>query len=387
MWELVLYADSSILAEFPRDLFFDELIWHQQQFGRPGQVATASLVVAGGAVTSLTHVSDLVQRISRRRDHKTRIEKRFKGWNHMLLNAVLHFAWQRGCGRVRLASADLAVRHTAVKRQVDRTIFDRIYDETITTLFDARRDGEWWILDVPRLRGRIVFPERRPPPARPARKTVCICHDTERGLGHRHRDRDAAAGVDAQSRQALEGMLAVEAELGVRTTYDVVGLLMPEVRPRVESSGHCVAFHSFDHSAKRQKQLNRCREVDYRIKGDRPPHSRITAELTDENLLWHNFEWLAASPHAEGEKRPKLRSGLVRFPISLDDFALYRRAAGWEEWAETARSQDFVAVGLHDCYASHWLPHYRGFLRKLAEMSQLRTLDEVAAEVTLGSAV
>src|SRR6476660_4561155 len=80
MWELVLYADPAMLAEFPADLFFDDdLIWHQQQFGRPGQIASANIVLDGRTVYSITHVSDLVQRIPRRREHKTRIEKRFEG--------------------------------------------------------------------------------------------------------------------------------------------------------------------------------------------------------------------------------------------------------------------------------------------------------------------
>ena len=117
MWEIVLYAEPEVLAEFPPDLFFDDdLIWHQQQFGRPGQIATASLVVDGHTAHSITHVSDVVQRISRRREHKTRIEKVFEGWNHMLLNGVLHFALHRGARRVRLASSALAGRHTACRR-------------------------------------------------------------------------------------------------------------------------------------------------------------------------------------------------------------------------------------------------------------------------------
>ena len=59
MWEIVLYADGPALAEFPSDLFFDDdLIWHQQQFGRSGQIATASLVLDGETVHSITHVSD-----------------------------------------------------------------------------------------------------------------------------------------------------------------------------------------------------------------------------------------------------------------------------------------------------------------------------------------
>src|SRR6476620_19552 len=80
MWEMVLYADSATLTEFPPDLFFDdELIWHQQQFGRPGQIASANIVLDGRTVYAITHVSDLVQRIPRRREYKTRIERRFDG--------------------------------------------------------------------------------------------------------------------------------------------------------------------------------------------------------------------------------------------------------------------------------------------------------------------
>ena len=52
---------------------------------------------------------------------------------------------------------------------------------------------------------------------------------------------------------------------------------------------------------------------------------------------------------------------------------------------EEVRARDFVAIGLHDCYAEHWLPRYRGFLIRLQELGELRTMDDVAAEVTLGS--
>src|SRR5262245_48387928 len=65
LWEVVLYADASMVQEFPEELFFDpEVVWHQQQFGKTGQLATANLVVAGSALYSMVHVSDIVQRIS-----------------------------------------------------------------------------------------------------------------------------------------------------------------------------------------------------------------------------------------------------------------------------------------------------------------------------------
>jgi hypothetical protein len=391
MWEIILYAEPAALAEFPPDLFFDrDVIWHEQHFGRPGQIATASLVVDESTVHAITHVSDLVQRISRRREYKSRIENRFKGWSHMLLNAVLHFALDRRAKRVRLASSTLAGRHTDRKRQVDLTIFERIYDRTVTSVLAPSRDGEWWVVDLPKARGRIVTPDRRTSWVEPT-KAVCICHDIERGLGHRDVAPSFAREADRTSRRDLVAMRSIEADLGVRATYCVVGLLMAEVRADLETDGHCVAFHSFDHRADRDDQLVRCRKLDYRIKGYRPPRSALTPDLTDRNLLFHNFEWLASSWRSLGSRVPELRGGLVRLPITVDDFSLHQRRLSYEEWERDAlqlvADNDFAVISLHDCYATHWLHGYRDFLARVTELRKLSTLDEVAAEVTLaGSA-
>jgi hypothetical protein len=391
MWEIVLYAEREVLGEFPPELFFDdELVWHQQQFGRVGQVATASLVVKGATVSSITHVSDLFQRISRRRQYKTRVEKVFAGWNHMLLNAVLAFAIECGAKRVRLPMASLAGRHTDRSRNVNFTIFERIYDRTVNSLFAPRAAGEWWVLDLAAVHERVVVPERRVRTGtRP--KTVSICHDIERALGHQKGD---PGFVRAQrfAPDALRTMNATEAALGIRATYCVVGSLMNEVRAELEAERHCIAFHSFDHDLKRRDQLRRCREVDYRIKGYRPPRSRITRELKDRNLLFHNFEWLASSPHSLGTSVPVLTHGLVKLPITLDDFPLYRnRALAFDEWAagalQSVADSEFTAISLHDCYADRWLSHYRGFLERISELAEHRTLNEVAEEITLDSAV
>jgi hypothetical protein len=187
-------------------------------------------------------------------------------------------------------------------------------------------------------------------------------------------------------------MCETEAALGVRATYCVVGSIMGEVRAGIEANGHCVAFHSFDHRLKRRNQLPRCRQVDYRIKGYRPPRSVITRELTDRKLLFHNFEWLASSAPSLGTPRPVLRNGLVRLPIALDDFALHNRpGVSFDDWAAGAlqlvADNDFTAIGLHDCYAQHWLPHYQTLLERMSGLAELHTLNEVAAEITLGSAV
>lgn len=390
MWELVLYADGDALADLPEDLFFDDdVVWHQQQFGRAGQVASASLVLDDDVVSVVTLVSDLVQRISRRREHKTPVEKRFKGWAHMLINAVAAFADERGAQTLRVATAALVARHADRSRHTDPTLFQRAYDDAVQATLPARRAGDWWEVDVAAARERVVAPERRTDTLSRDR-TACIVHDTERGLGHLEVDPDFAARVAQSAPRDLEAMAEVEAGLGVRTTYCVVGALVPEVRAGLEAGGHCLAFHSFDHVVEREDQLHRCREVDYRLKGYRPPHSRMTSELTDRNLLFHNFEWLASSPQSLGAAAPELRSALVRLPIAWDDFPLHTGAVAYDDWERTALERvagnDFTAIGLHDCYAAHWLPRYRDFLERVGEVAELRTLDEVAAEVTLASA-
>jgi hypothetical protein len=44
----------------------------------------------------MVYISDLVQRISRQRQHKTRIENMFKGWSRLLINTLLVFAIEHG---------------------------------------------------------------------------------------------------------------------------------------------------------------------------------------------------------------------------------------------------------------------------------------------------
>ena len=131
----------------------------------------------------------------------------------------------------------------------------------------------------------------------PDGKIVCVCHDIERGFGHVETDPDLAALADKTGPNNLLKMLRIENELGVKATYNVVGCFMNEVRAIIEADGHCVAFHSYDHKINTD-QLAYCREIDYRIKGYRATQSKITAELTDENLCFHNFEWLASSAYS-----------------------------------------------------------------------------------------
>jgi peptidoglycan/xylan/chitin deacetylase (PgdA/CDA1 family) len=234
---------------------------------------------------------------------------------------------------------------------------------------------------------------------RPARKTICVCHDVEKGAGHAGVDPAFARRADATSEAHLDRMLAIERDAGVRATYDVVGMLLADVRDRIEAGGHCLAFHSFDHHLETDgngpragggDQLARCRAVDYRIKGYRVPQSRMTPELTDENLCFHNFEWLASSAHGWGFDEPRLEKRIVKIPIHFDDFPMHHDGMPWEEWERRAlaaiEERDFTAFGLHDCYGDHWLPHYASFLQKLRARGTLRTMTEVADDVFLREA-
>ncbi len=389
-WQLLLYADPALAAEFPPEVFSDDnVMWHRQQLGIAGQVASATVFFEGDVARSLVHQSDLVQRIARLPTHRSRVENRFKGWPHMLLNGLLAFARERGAVRLHTPTADLARRHTDPAREVGRDLFDRVYDRPVERFAPERRDG-WWVIDLERNAARVVEPSIRSE-ARPNGRTVCICHDIERGHGHRDVDAAFARRADAKSAASLERMLAVEADAGVAATYQVVGLLMAEVEPQLRDAGHSVAFHSYDHSVPpKGDQLAECRGIDYRIKGYRPPRSLVSDDLADERLAFHNFEWLASSAASLGTDEPALPNRVAKLPVAGDDFALHSGQLTYEEWEAdvlgAAGRRPFTAIGLHDCYADHWLPHYPELISRLAALGQLRTLDEVAAELFLSPA-
>ena len=419
LWELVLYAAPSLIEEFPPELFFDDdIVWHQQQFGRSGQVATVNIVLEGAELYTSAHLSDLVQRISRRREHKTRIENRFAGWHHMLLNGILSFALDHGVQRVHTPTARLAMRHTDPARTVGPELFERIYDRNVRDLLGAEQAGEWWRIDMARARDRVIVPVTGAEPLSDER-VVCLCHDIEAGHGHIRADPSLAASAHQTWRQSLEEMLGIEAEAGCRATYNVLGLLFEEVRGAIEAGGHCLAFHSFDHEVPDRRrfanavyrlldrrrgaptdgeeepgasrQLNKCREIDYRIKGYRPPQSRITSDLSDANLCFHNFEWLASSAWGLRFSEPRLENRIAKLPIHLDDFDLYRGAVSYDAWEAGALKElaahRVAAVSLHDSYAPLWLPRYRDFLERLGELGRLVTMDEVARDVVLAQGV
>lgn len=382
--QVVIHATGSALAGIPADLFFDrDLVWHQQHLGLPGHVAAANLVVAGRDLLTTARYADVVQRLSRRRDVATLVEKRFRGWDHMLLNAILGYAIERGLRTIRFPTAELALTNTDRKRNPKPALFARIYDDDVQRRFRARRRGAFWVVGVRENRDRYVAPTRGEERLATER-SICVCHDTERELGHLTVDPAFARVAAEVSARNLDGMLAAEARAGARGTYAVVGLLMESLRPAIEAGGHEVAFHGYDHDLA-HPQLRRCREIDYRIPGYRPPQSRITEELTDLELARRNFEWLASSPRSLGGSAPHVRASIARLPVAFDDFPLHRAATSWSAWEADAlrdvAARETTVFGLHDCYAHHWLDHYDGFLAKLADIGRLRPIGDVAAEL------
>ncbi len=406
-WEIVLYAISPVIDEFPQTLFFDsEILYHQQQFGQRGQIATVNLFIDNDRLYTMNHQSDLVQRISRRRHLKTRVETVFKGWNLMLWNAILNFALERGLKQIYSPTAEYAMLNTDKKRTVQREMFDRLYNRDVHRLFNPVKQGNWWRVDVNEYRHRNIQASRKKV-EQSSEKIICICHDIERGMGHVDVDPAFAVRANHTAPLHLAHMLEIEKELEVRASYCVVASFMNEVKEPILDGGHCLAFHSYDHKVGSRpkgpfqkmvrwcweephtRQLARCREVDRRLKGYRPPRSNMTSELNAPYLCQQNIEWLASSVSSLGARTPFLKNRMVYIPIQFDDFPLYKHGTTYEDWERSAlkriETSDFVSFGLHDCYGEFWLPHYPKFLEKVKELGQVKTLNEVASEVILAN--
>ena len=337
LWQIVLFATGPVLAEFPKDLFLDDdLNWHEQHLNRIGQIASVTLAIDQGTLYTMAHQSDLVQRISRRREFKTRIEQLFHGWHRLLLNAIANFALANGYRQIRVPSSALAMKYTDRHRQVRPELFERVYDRAVSHQFQTIRSGDWWNIDLNENRDAVIAATPSTEHIKSA-KTICLFHDIERGAGHRRSDPGLAARADREAPQALHQMLKVEQQNGVRTTYNVLGNFLDEVRCKISAGGHCIAFHSYNHT--RFRQLAACRRTDYRIKGYRPPQSRVGRELRDTQLCWHNFEWLMSSRRSLGiDFQPQLQNRLAKIPVRRDDFALYRERMDFAKWEQEALS-------------------------------------------------
>jgi peptidoglycan/xylan/chitin deacetylase (PgdA/CDA1 family) len=412
LFQVVVFAHGAILDEFGDDLWFDDdVMWHRQHFGLRGQVATAGVVIRGDVAHTTAHHSDLVQRIGRRPEAKSRVENRFAGWDRMLMNSIFAFARERGVEVVHTPTAQLALRHTDPRRSVGPELFDRVYDRHVRDRYEAHRAGDWWQVVLADNDDRIIEGTVNVEYRSSGRRAVALCHDIERGLGHTVAEPEFVPAAEADSPAALESMLRIEREADIRATYNMVGTLLDDLRAPIDEAGHCIGFHTFDHHQESwrdpvrriaarltagrvgspsgvpmEHQPGRCKAVDYRVKGYRPARSRLGPDVDHRLLVTHNYEWLASSALSLGFDRPRVEDGLVVIPIATDDFALHNGQpyASWEaEIVERAASSDLFVLSLHDCYGPRWLAGYPRLLERLTADAEDVTLDEVAASEVL----
>jgi hypothetical protein len=379
-FQINLYSNE--LSGFPDDLFTDRQVnWHNQQLGQKGLIAAAGLYVQGDSLTITVMQSDLCQQLYRHSDFKqrckTQIEKRFGYWYRMLFNAILDFAVDRGVRSVRCPTARSICAFT--RKRIRPELFEKVYDWPslkYNCLKIADRDFEYWVVPLPENADRLVrLCEAAPLAQRGSATSICIFHDTEENV-------DTHVSPEA-CRRSLTAMLEIEKQMGVQSSYNVLGMLFDGKQDEIRSSnpGHSLAFHSFNHDLADETQLTRCRDVDLQVRGYRPPQSRLTAELTDYQLSYLNFEWLACGRRGFRASSCFVQNGIVKIPISIDDYPLSTSELGYQEWEHrllrSARESSFFAFGLHDCYAACWLDAYPELLADLAKIGTFVSADQI----------
>ncbi|MCA9775645.1 MAG: hypothetical protein KC800_02980, partial [Candidatus Eremiobacteraeota bacterium] len=395
--QLLLVVGPEMEKSVPQNVWYDaDIHWHRLHLGRAGVVASASLFVKGDTLYSLTYVSDLTARITHRRDSKTRVDKLFKGWPQMLVNGVLNVARELGCRRLRSLTSDAVMNLSDPAREVDGRLFQRVYDQSLSR-YRKRRVSHYWELSLEENRDWVVPATIRTQFNQTQDTTVCLLFDVEEDWGHRDLEPDPSITAE-RSCHALRSALEILSDLEVKATFNVVGKLLERKRRPIEQDGHSLAFHSYDHRledfvpfrrTRRLRaglppyceQLDGCQNVDYQIRGYRPPCSRLEG-LDSTTLLFYNTEWLASAAGSLGSDIPFVNQGVARIPILMDDYELYKGEVSAEQWEENllreVRTRRFVAFSLHDCYGSHWLPGFRLLIEKLKQEATFRTADEVA---------
>jgi hypothetical protein len=379
-FQINLYSDE--VFGLPDGLFTDRRVnWHNQQLGQKGLIAAAGLYVHGDSLTITVMQSDLCQQLYRhpefKRVCKTQTEKRFGYWYRVLFNAVLSFAMERGLPSVCCPTASSICGFTA--RRIRPEMFERIYDSP-TRHYNCRKiqvgSAEYWEVSLAENANRIVrlCETALPPPSQP-KTAICIFHDTEENVDTQVSPREC--------RNSLTRMLEIESQMGVETSYNLLGTLFRDKQDQIRSSNpmHSLAFHSFNHDLDDDTQLTRCREVDLQVRGYRPPRSQLTAELTDYQLSYLNFEWLACGRGGLQAASYFVQNGIVKIPIFTDDYPLFTGGLGYEEWEgrilHSARESSFFAFGLHDCYAACWLEGYPRLLEELARIGTFVPADRI----------
>jgi hypothetical protein len=385
-YQLNLYTTD--FYGLPDDLFtHPEINWHRQQLGQKGLIAAAGLWIRRSVATISTLQSDLCQQLYRhatlKRLCKTQVDTHFRYWYAILFNAILDL-----CLDFKILTIYSPTGHQVVvntRKAVQPDLFCRIYDYP-SEAFDCHKvtfaDAQYWEIPVQANRSRLasLAMKNGGPRRDDTEAQLCIFHDVEENIDTRISSAECADN--------LARMLEIERSFGFNTTYDVLGMLFERKKDLIYASNprHSIGFHSFNHDLGDLAQLPKCRSVDLRVRGYRPPKSRITSELTNYRLAQLNFEWFACSARRLGHSACRLENGIVRIPIHLDDHSLFM-GKPYEQWESEllgqARAIPYFGLGLHDCYAGKWLGHYADLLEKLLTKKQVVSADEICDSIFL----
>src|SRR5579862_3592880 len=382
-YQINLY--TSEFYNLPDELFTDPTInWHGQQLGEKGLIAAAGIWVRNAVATVSTLQCDLCQQLYRhprlKRLCKTQVDTHFRYWYAFLFNAILDFCIDSGIATLRCPTGRQVAATT--RKAIDPALFYRIYDyppQAYACQEVCIGNAQYWEIPVGENRGRVAsLCETAIAPPSDASGRLSIFHDIEENA-------DTEISV-TECEDNFEQMLQIEKSLGIDATYGILGRLLDRKRRLVLSfnPAHSIGFHSFNHDVCDLKQLEKCRSVDLRVRGYRPPRSRITSELTNYRLAELNFEWLASSARSLGHSDCRLDGGIVKIPIDQDDYSLFL-GEPYQQWEsgvlQRARALPFFGLGLHDCYAGKWLPRYKELLDKLLSIGSFISGDAICNRV------
>ena len=383
--QINIYAPA--LASIGDDILWDgQVNWHRQQMEKPGLVAAAGLCIDHSETAMVSIIqSDINQQVYKfanyKSKYKTRLRSWFGKWNLITYNAILDFALSAGIKTVLFPTTDSVFRH--VKANVLRDIYDTIYDSVANTYLCRKttiKGHDYWKVNVAENQSKIAILEDERVKQSHS-KVVCILHDTEENV-----DTD----IDIRScEDALESMLEIEHEANISTTYNVLGTLYNKKNQLItKNNQHAIGFHSFNHVIGEEGQIEAVREVDLQVKGYRPPQSRLTAELNNFNLQYHNFEWLCSSSSSLGISDITLEHGIVKIPVDTDDWLIQSGQMSYENWKDLLlkkiEDNAFFSFGLHDCYSKHWLQNYPELIRSIKSIGvSFQSCDQVAAHAFL----
>jgi hypothetical protein len=387
--QINLYLMDSL--GLPAEVFADpDLNWHGQQCGLGGLIAAAGIWLPDRLQAVITILeSHVSQQISRPRYLTGHIASRFGRWPRILLNAILDWSASRGIEAVYCPMSSTVLR--GISEDVEPGTYSRIYNDCSQWLRCSQvsfRGSDYWRIAIRENEGRIVPLSSEPASNLPEAAGVCLFHDVEENLGA---EGDGAPGIAADACHAhfLEST-AMERRLLVPLTLSIPAILYKKKVDSISAKAiTCTAFHSYNHVIPESGQLSRSRTVDPRVKGYRPPQSRITAEVTDFTLSYFNFEWLLSSGPSLRSKVVHLSQGIVRIPVDMDDYPMAIGLKSYAQWRDAIfrliDTQPLVVIGTHDCYANAWIGDYERFLTDLQKRSRFVTCTDIANAVFLAS--